>query len=175
MLDNTDFIKALNRLSEQNGINYTKLILGSNDEKIIEQEKYKKKMDLARNKIELMEDYHMLDIDYINESLKKLEDCGIDVGDVSDSYHTFNELYYHRMVLFSIILNSKPYKSFKSKKHADGSMYDNMFICGIKTEKGDYTYHYNLKYWDNFNIPEIENAPKWDGHLPDDITRLYYI
>ena len=67
MLDNTDFIKALNRLSEQNGINYINLILGSSDEKIIEQEKFKKKMDLARNKIELMEDCHMLDIDYIND------------------------------------------------------------------------------------------------------------
>lgn len=53
--DNVDFMKALNRLSKQNGINYVNLILGSNDEKKIEKEKYTNKMDLARKKIELME------------------------------------------------------------------------------------------------------------------------
>ena len=28
----------------------------------------------------------------------------IDTGECSDGYHTFNELYYHRMCLFSIIV-----------------------------------------------------------------------
>lgn len=28
-------------------------------------------------------------------------------GELSDGYHSFNELYYHRMILFSIICNQK--------------------------------------------------------------------
>ena len=26
--------------------------------------------------------------------------------------------------------------------------------------------------WDKFKVKEIPNAPKWDGHMPKDITRL---
>lgn len=47
---------------------------------------------------------------------------------VSDGYHTFEELYNHRMILFSIICNSYPHRAWKSKLHHDGTMYDNYFI-----------------------------------------------
>ena len=47
-------------------------------------------------------------------------------------------------------------------------MYDDMFIVGINTQYGQVTYHYNLKYWDMFNVPELENAPEWDGSSPSD-------
>lgn len=94
-------------------------------------------------------------------------------GDVSDGYHTFNELYYHRMVLFLVILKSNKSLSWKSKKHYDGTMYDDYFIVGINTPKGQFTYHYHSDYWGMFDgIQEIPNAPKWDGHKPDDVTRL---
>lgn len=111
----------------------------------------------------------------INEALKDLRDEGVSRKDISDGYHTFDELYYHRMVLFSIILNQNPNISWKSKWHSDGTMYDNYFICGIETPKGQYTYHYDLKYWDKFKVKELEYAPKWDGHKPTDIDRLYSI
>lgn len=111
----------------------------------------------------------------INEALKDLRDEGVSRKDISDGYHTFDELYYHRMVLFSIILNQNPNISWKSKWHSDGTMYDNYFICGIKTPEGQYTYHYDLKYWDKFKVKELEYAPKWDGHKPTDIDRLYSI
>jgi hypothetical protein len=50
-----------------------------------------------------------------------------------------------------------------------------MFIVGIETPKGTATYHYDINpYWDMFDIKEIPNAPKWDGHTPDDaIERIY--
>lgn len=111
----------------------------------------------------------------INEALKDLRDEGVSRKDISDGYHTFDELYYHRMVLFSIILNQNPNISWKSKWHSDGTMYDNYFICGIKTPEGQYTYHYDLKYWNKFKVKELEYAPKWDGHKPTDIDRLYSI
>lgn len=54
--DNEDFMKALDRLSKQNGLSYVNLILGDANEKKIEREKYNKKMKLSREKIESMED-----------------------------------------------------------------------------------------------------------------------
>lgn len=93
-------------------------------------------------------------------------------GDTSDGYHTFDELYHHRMILFSIICNQNKDLAWKSMKHHDGTMYENYFIVGISTPEGDYTYHYDIRDWNYFNVKELEKAPKWDGHNPSDITRL---
>lgn len=37
-------------------------------------------------------------------------------GETSDGYHTFNELYHHRAVLFSVIVKFMQGKAWKSKK-----------------------------------------------------------
>ena len=94
------------------------------------------------------------------------------IGEISDGYHTFNELYYHRMILFSVICNMNRSKAWKSWKHHDGSMYNDYFIVGIDTPEGQYSYHYHKEHWDRFNVEELENAPEWDGHEPKDINRL---
>jgi len=94
-------------------------------------------------------------------------------GSTSDGYHTFDELYYHRMVLFSIIVNSNKNSSWKSKLHHDGTMYDDYFIVGVETNEGQYTYHYHIDNWDLFDCEVWRFAPRWDGHKPEDITRLY--
>lgn len=89
------------------------------------------------------------------------------IGDLSDGYHTFNELYHHRAILFSVICNEHPDISWKSKLHHDGTMFDGMFIVGINTPEGQATYHYDIDpYWDMFRVPELSQAPKWDGHTP---------
>lgn len=93
-------------------------------------------------------------------------------GSTSDGYHTFDELYHHRMVLFSIICNQNKDKSWKSMKHDDGTMFDDYFIVGIETEEGQYTYHYHVDNWEYFDVKEVPFAPEWDGHKPEDITRL---
>lgn len=93
-------------------------------------------------------------------------------GGTSDGYHTFDELYEHRMILFSVITNMFPHRSWKSWKHHDGTMYDDYFIVGITTDEGDYTYHYHKDHWDLFKVEEFTLAPEWDGHEPKDITRL---
>ena len=90
-------------------------------------------------------------------------------GDTSDGYHTFNELYHHRAVLFSVIVRDHRELAWKARKHHDGTMYDGMFIVGIETPKGQATYHYDLDpYWEMFDCEEREFAPEWDGHTPDD-------
>lgn len=107
-------------------------------------------------------------IDEHFEMLNKLK-----TGDLSDGYHTFNELYHHRAVLFSVICNQNKELAWKSKKHHDGTMYDGMFIVGIDTPQGQYSYHYDIEpYWNMFACKELDNAPEWDGHKPEDIDRL---
>ena len=94
------------------------------------------------------------------------------IGNVSDGYHTFNELYHHRAVLFSVICNIFKDKAWKSKKHDTGDMYDGMFIVGIETPQGQATYHYDINpYWDMFEVKELPKAPKWDGHTPEEAIR----
>lgn len=89
------------------------------------------------------------------------------LGKITDGYHTFDELYHHRAVLFSVICNTYKESAWKSKKHHDGTMYDGMFIVGINTPEGQATYHYDLEpYWDMFNVKELDKAPQWDGHSP---------
>lgn len=90
-------------------------------------------------------------------------------GDTSDGYHTFNELYHHRAVLFSVVVAANSGRAWKSKMHHDGTMYDGMFIVGIDTPHGQATYHYDMEpYWDMFWCRELERAPEWDGHTPDE-------
>lgn len=135
-----------------------------------------------------MDEYdHPCDMCPINEALKKLahyedfEEQGrlivtpeTGIGNLSDGYHTFNELYHHRAVLFSVICNAFKSCAWKSKKHSDGTMYDGMFIVGIDTPEGSATYHYDIEpYWNMFDVKELNKAPEWDGHTPDDaISRI---
>lgn len=109
----------------------------------------------------------------VNESINKLREKNlISTGDISDTHHTFDELYEHRCILFSVVCNMFPEESWKSKLHEDGTMFDGMFIVGIQTPAGMYTYHYEMVYWNLFNVKELPKGPEWDGHTAKDICRL---
>lgn len=88
---------------------------------------------------------------------------------ISDGYHTFEELYDHRMVLFASLCNSNKDISWKSRLHHDGTMYDDYFIVGMDTPVGQVQYHYPIGSWGHFNVRELENAPQWDGHTSKDV------
>ena len=92
------------------------------------------------------------------------------VGDLSDGYHTFNELYKHRTVLTALVMMNLPY-AWKALKHEDGTMFDNMFIVGFPTPSGMITYHYDMEYFDLFKVPILPHAPHFDGHTPDDVIK----
>ena len=109
----------------------------------------------------------------INDLIVELKTLGFSTKGISDKWHTFEELYYHRMILFKKKKKAHKDKAWKSKQHHDGTMFEDDFIVGIETPEGQYSYHYNLKYWELFEeIDELEKAPEWDGHKPEDITRL---
>ena len=107
-------------------------------------------------------------VDEINSRIQE----STDKGEVSDGSHTFNELYYHRMILFLVICSQNRDKAWKSWKHHDGTMYEDYFIVGIDTPQGQFTYHYHANYWNNFEVKELEFAPMWDGHESKDVVRL---
>lgn len=103
---------------------------------------------------------------------EKIKSENLSAKDISDEHHTFRELYKQRLILFCTICNLFPNLSWKSKKHFDEEndpMFDGDFIAGINTPEDIASYHVKLEYWDLFNIPEIERAPKYDFYSSDDV------
>ncbi|MGL5099780.1 MAG: hypothetical protein ACRC6B_07110 [Fusobacteriaceae bacterium] len=97
-----------------------------------------------------------------------------DIELVSDGYHTFKELYRHRIILFAWLCNSNKDKAWKSKLHHDGTMYKDYFIVGIDTKFGQTSYHYHIDEWDFFEVKELDNAPVFDGHTSEEsLDRLF--
>lgn len=94
-----------------------------------------------------------------------------DMGEVSDGYHTFNELYYYRMLYNAAFFNLLP-KDWvhKSKKHHTGEecFGGGWFIVMANLPTGQISNHYELKDWDLFKVPEKEIADEWDGHTPQE-------
>lgn len=96
------------------------------------------------------------------------------IGEMSDGYHTFNGLYYQRMVLFAALVKAHKDRAWKSLRHEDGELCfgGGWFIVGIDTPEGSYTYHYEDKDWNRFDCVELPVAKHWDGHTEEDVTRL---
>lgn len=97
-------------------------------------------------------------------------------GETSDGYHTFNELYDHRIVLFLALCRATDIVSpgiaiWRSKLHSDGSAFDGWFVMGIGTTPGEQiTYHLPLSRWDDAAFAETrERAPEFDGHTSADV------
>lgn len=100
------------------------------------------------------------------------------VGDeTSDGFHTFGELYRHRMLLsallfsaFTAVDESNVYKTRQHHPDDLEPMFDGMFKVGAILPTGEVTYHYPLEHWDLFAIPEREYSPLWDGHTSADVA-----
>lgn len=110
------------------------------------------------------------DKEYILSQIDKIND----IGELSDGFHTYDSLYFQRMVLFAALVKSYKDISWKSYRHEDGNLCfgGGWFIVGIDTPDGTYTYHYENKYWDYFHCVELYKAPHWDGHTDKDVERL---
>lgn len=99
---------------------------------------------------------------------------------ISDGYHTFDELYEHRITLFIALLRTcaawydmegAKEQPWRSKLHSDGSSYDGWFILGIYKDKGyQITYHLPDSKWEETDFAEtLEKAPEFDGHTSEDV------
>jgi hypothetical protein len=108
---------------------------------------------------------------------------------VSDGFHTFGELYEHRITLFIALCkalkftpimvsedgkteldNSSPWRS---KRHSDGEFAfgGNWFVLGMfKTKHRQITYHLPIDRWEKTNFAEtLDKAPDFDGHTSGDV------
>jgi len=94
--------------------------------------------------------------------------------DISDGYHTFDELYEHRVILFIALMQCHKDKSWKSKLHSDGSKFEGWFIGGINKQEGSQiTYHLPESYWSEVDVETLERAPNFDGHTSQNVlTRI---
>lgn len=122
------------------------------------------------------EDFHIW-TDEMIEKLVEEETKPKDMGEVSDGYHTFNELYEYRMLynaaLFNEFAKQGLYDVHKSRKHSDGEYPfgdSNWFIVIAELPTGQISNHYEMKDWDKFQIPEKPLANKWDEHSPRDVA-----
>jgi hypothetical protein len=91
--------------------------------------------------------------------------------DISDGFHTMEELYEHRRALTAALATTlhTPW-AWKSKEHhpEDSPIFEGYFIVGIDLPTGTITYHYKLSHWDDFeDVRTVRHAPKWDGAGPD--------
>lgn len=109
----------------------------------------------------------------INKTIEKLPHqyrVKVDTG-----YHSFEQLYNHRTLLFAFICNEYKNRAWKTWKHDDYSVSVGFFIAGIETPEGIFSYHCHEDYWDLFEVKEIEKVEYWDGHSSKDIDRLFSI
>jgi hypothetical protein len=104
------------------------------------------------------------------------------IGDLSDGYHTFNELYEFRKLFNAAFFNQllvEPhtpvywYDVHKSQRHSDGELCfgGGWFIVVAQLPAGQISNHYEMKDWDLFNIPEREKAAEFDGHTSADVVK----
>lgn len=116
----------------------------------------------------------------VEAALGVIENARI-TGETSDGYHTFNELYDHRITLFialcRVVRSRVPYESrtpvWRSKLHSDGTAIEGWYVLGIGTKPGwQITYHLPLARWDETNfVSELDRAPAFDGHTSADVIR----
>lgn len=122
----------------------------------------------------------------MDKKIIKITIDGIEkTGCISDGYHTFDELYDHRITLFialcrlyfiTFYMNSRMERAnallWRSEKHHDGTRFIGYFILGISPVQGggDITYHLPMERWEETGFAEtLESAPEWDGHTAEDV------
>lgn len=115
------------------------------------------------------------------------------IGQLSDGYHTFNELYEFRKMYNAALFNAwakqketipgvfdehgmnpirAKYDVHKSIRHSDGMecFGGGWFIVMAMLPGGQISNHYKMEDWDLFQIPEVEIVKyPYDGHSAQDV------
>lgn len=106
---------------------------------------------------------------------------GANTNGISDGYHTFGELYDHRITLYIALLKLRTSDcswgwrkgAWRTKTHSDGSVWDGWFVLGLFEEPGkQITYHLPMDRWDETEFAEtLDKAPEYDGHTSADVLQ----
>lgn len=106
----------------------------------------------------------------------------LNIGGLSDGYHTFDELYEFRKMYNAVLFNEwgnpgfdilgVKYNVHKSWKHHDGELAfgGGWFIVSAMLPSGLISNHYKAEDWDLFQVPIKEKALfEFDGHTGADV------
>lgn len=90
---------------------------------------------------------------------------------VTDGYHSFDELYDHRCILFITLMKQMPDKAFWTYKNKEEETWDGWIICAIETKHGQISYHVPVKYIGLLKdyIQEKECNDTYDEHTSVDV------
>lgn len=119
---------------------------------------------------------------------KKIQNIFTKEGNMSDGYHTFDELYHYRALYNAAFFNelahitytnsafgcaqfgAPRYNVHKSLRHSTGEKCfgGDWFIVVADLPTGQISNHYPMKYWNLFDIEERLFAAEWDGHTPQE-------
>jgi len=102
----------------------------------------------------------------------------ISVSKISDGYHSFEELYDHRNLLF--ITLARLFKDnnavvWKSLKNRDGKGTPGWFVMGIDYMAADentikqISYHLPMSLWKYCKFASTMNKSPWNGHASKDV------
>lgn len=122
---------------------------------------------------ENIKEYDRVTVRTVLDAMGVIDD---DLGEVSDGYHTFNELYEFRKLYNACLFNSwfkqDLYKVHKSTRHSDGELCfgGGWFIVMASTPAGQISNHYEMKDWLLFSCPVYSRADEWDGHTTKDVV-----
>lgn len=98
-----------------------------------------------------------------------------DLGHLSDGYHTFDELYDHRVALWIALCRKTAATTreswnptWRTRLHSDGSSFEGWFVLGMFHEAGhQITYHLPDRQWERCDFARtLKHAPEFDGHTP---------
>lgn len=110
-------------------------------------------------------------IDAINSLVSAAKEAGYDVSQVSDGYHSFDQLYATRMaynVAAAHLAAQSGLKVEKSLRHngdAEPIFGGGWFAVTIYSPLGQITNHYKEEFWNLFQVQEVsELSAPWDGH-----------
>ena len=85
-------------------------------------------------------------------------------GQTSDGYHTFDELYKHRVLLWINLCLTFPENCYVVEDHFEG-----WFLLGAEVDQGQISYHCPNEY-----LPLVKGIirehPEFDGHTPADVA-----
>ena len=99
---------------------------------------------------------------------------------VSDGYHTFGELYEHRIALWITLCRFVATEAapswgrrdvWRAKCHSDGSSISGWFILGMGKDAGEQiTYHLPMSRWVECDFAQtLLCAPEFDKHTSADV------
>ena len=110
----------------------------------------------------------------------------VETGQISDGYHTFDELYDHRITLWIALCRiwertssqtqwktteGRKFYVWRSKLHSDGTGIEGWFVLGLMPESGhQMTYHLPISRWRETDFADTkERSPEFDCHTAVDV------